>query len=61
MNDETMNPAPEDQTTPDPDEVTLRPEDEFRLLKDRAKTLGILISGNIGVDTLKKKIEATPL
>jgi hypothetical protein len=38
-------------------EEMLSPIDELALLKERAKMMGIGISGNIGVDALKKKIE----
>ena len=39
------------------DEVMMAPMDELLMLKERAKTMGIPISGNIGIDALKKKIE----
>lgn len=41
----------------DEDEVALAPLDELAMLKERAKLMGISISGNIGIDALKKKIE----
>lgn len=33
------------------------PLDELALLKDRARQLGIPVSGNIGVDTLRQRIK----
>ena len=37
-------------------ETNLNPYDEKELLKERAKTLGINVAGNISVDTLRKRI-----
>ena len=37
-------------------ETNLNPYDEKELLKERAKTLGITVAGNISVDTLRKRI-----
>ena len=62
MSDDVNQQDQQDQDTPEEVETgvetSLRPEDELKMLKERAKTLGIPISGNVGVDTLKKKIEA---
>ena len=43
MNDKTQDPTPE----------TL---DELALLKERARTLGIPIAGNIGIETLRQRV-----
>lgn len=48
----------EQTTNPAETEAPESPLDELKLLKERARTMGIPISGNIGIDTLKKKIEA---
>lgn len=48
MND-TVNPSEQDEEITTPTELDL--------LKDRARTLGVEFSGNIGVETLKKRIE----
>lgn len=37
-------------------ETNLNPYEEKELLKERAKTLGITVAGNISVDTLRKRI-----
>lgn len=36
----------------------LTPADELRMLKERARLMGITFSGNIGVDKLREKIDA---
>jgi hypothetical protein len=41
----------------DDEDTPSNPLDELALLKERAKTMGIPISGNIGIDALKKKIQ----
>lgn len=43
--------------SPDDEEDDLKMPSEIDLLKDRAKLMGIQFSNNIGVDTLKAKIE----
>lgn len=45
-----------DETQTNPDDN--KPLEEFALLKERAKTLGIHVPGNIGIDTLKAKVAA---
>lgn len=47
-----------EQTAQTPDnENQENPLEELTLLKERARMMGISVSGNIGVDTLKKRIE----
>lgn len=46
----TVNSADEDTTE--------APRSELDLLKERARTLGVEFSGNIGIETLKSRIEA---
>lgn len=41
----------------DDNEEAMAPLDELAMLKERAKLMGVSISGNIGIDALKKKIE----
>lgn len=56
MTEQTTAPAEDinDDETPSP----LDGLEELRLLKERARTMGIPIGGNVGVETLRKKIEA---
>ena len=49
MSEQTNTPAVEDETPP-------AAMSELDMLKERARTLGIPLGGNIGVETLKKKI-----
>ena len=58
MSDETNQDLDASVDTSETPNEPFRPEDELKMLKERAKTLGIPISGNIGLDTLRKKIEA---
>lgn len=54
MNSDTDQTNELDAVNPD----ALRPEDELRLLKNRATLMGIPFSNSIGVDTLRARIEA---
>lgn len=52
MIEQNINPDEDSEINPN----ALTPADELKLLKERAKALGIPLGGNIGVDALKKKI-----
>jgi len=49
--------SPDETETEDSPITNPAPIDELALLKERAKTLGIQISGNIGLDTLRARIK----
>lgn len=58
MSEETQNAVDLTKTLDKSDEeiTNQSPADELSMLKERAKLMGIPVAGNIGVDTLRKRI-----
>jgi len=52
-----MNEQPDNKNYEIEDDAPTNPLDELAMLKERAKLMGIPVSGNIGIDALKKKIQ----